>query len=118
MYVETVAMQLDFLTTIFLTAMALCAGVALVLSFLHWSDWKAQKAEQGNGPVLKRAKAPGGLLLTVLNKLQNRFRRRLTPGEIQRPANRTHVRAISRNRRRSLALSSNEPREHPTAIRA
>ena len=33
-----------------LLAMALCAAAALVLSFLHWKDWKAQKAGQGMHP--------------------------------------------------------------------
>jgi hypothetical protein len=75
-----------------LTAMALCAGAALVLSFLHWKEWKAQKQGQGDGPVWKKAKPLGGLLLRVLNTLRNRFRRRLTPGEIQRREQRSRTR--------------------------
>jgi hypothetical protein len=42
-----------------LLAMALLLGTALVLSFLHWRDWKAQKPEQGDG--LKKAKPLDGL---------------------------------------------------------
>jgi hypothetical protein len=30
-----------------LLAMALCAGAALVLSFLHWKEWKSQKINPG-----------------------------------------------------------------------
>ncbi len=63
-----------------LAAMALCAGAALVLSFLHWKDWKARKQGQGAGPMKRALTA----LLTALNKLRNRFRRKLTPGEIHR----------------------------------
>ena len=43
-----------------LLAMALLLGAALVLSFLHWRDWKAQKMGQGDG--LKKAKPLDGLL--------------------------------------------------------
>src|SRR4051812_46213420 len=32
-----------------LLAMALLLGAALVLSFLHWRDWKAQKPGRGDG---------------------------------------------------------------------
>jgi hypothetical protein len=39
-------MQLDFLTTVFLTAMSLLGGGALVLSYLHWKEWKLQKKLQ------------------------------------------------------------------------
>ena len=41
-------------------AMALLLGTAVVLSFLHWRDWKAQKPGQGDG--LKKAKPLDGLL--------------------------------------------------------
>jgi predicted aspartyl protease len=71
-------------------AMALLLGAALVLSFLHWKEWKAQKL--GQGVCLKKAKPLGGLLLTPLNKLRNRFRRKLTPGEIQRREQRSRTR--------------------------
>ena len=37
-------MQLEFLTAILLTAMALCAVATVIVSFLLWKDWKAQKA--------------------------------------------------------------------------
>jgi hypothetical protein len=67
-----------------LLAMALLLGTALVLSFRQWKAWKAQKS--GQGVYLKR------LLLTALNKLRNRFRSRLTPGEIQRREQRSHTR--------------------------
>ena len=40
--------------------MALLAGAALVLSFLQWRDWKAQKPRQSDG--LKKAKPLDGLL--------------------------------------------------------
>ena len=43
-------------TTGILLAIALLLGAALVLSFLHWKDWKVQKPGQGDG--LKKAK-PG-----------------------------------------------------------
>jgi hypothetical protein len=43
-----------------LLAMALLLGAGLVLSFLHWRDWKAQKPGQGDG--LKKAKPLDGLL--------------------------------------------------------
>ena len=38
-------MQQEFLLV--LAAIALCAGAALVLSFLHWKDWKAQRIDPG-----------------------------------------------------------------------
>ena len=50
-------MQQEFLTVILLTAMALCAAAALVLSYLHW---KAQKP--GRRGHLKKAKPLDGLL--------------------------------------------------------
>ena len=34
-----------FLLAAILTATALCAGAALVLSFLHWKGWKAQQID-------------------------------------------------------------------------
>ena len=37
-----------------LLAMALLLGAALVLSFLHWKEWKAQKPGQGDGRVPRR----------------------------------------------------------------
>jgi len=40
-------MQQEFLLTAILTAMALLAGAALVLSFLHWKEWKAQRIDPG-----------------------------------------------------------------------
>jgi len=42
-----------------LLAMALCAGAALVLSRLHWKEWKAKKAGQGMPP--KKTKPLDGL---------------------------------------------------------
>jgi len=46
-----------------LLAMALLLGAALVLSFLHWKEWKAQKPGQGDGLVyLMKAKPLDGLL--------------------------------------------------------
>ena len=41
-------MQLDFLTTVFLTAMSLLGGGALVLSYLHWKEWKTQRSGRWN----------------------------------------------------------------------
>jgi hypothetical protein len=38
-------MQQGFLLAAILTAMALCAGAALVLSFLHWKDGKAEPVD-------------------------------------------------------------------------
>ena len=53
-------MQQEFLLTAFLlAAMALLAGAALVLSFLHWKEWR----ERGSGPVyLGKAKPLDRLL--------------------------------------------------------
>jgi hypothetical protein len=40
-------MQQEFVLTAILSATALCAGAALVLSFLHWKVWKAQRVNPG-----------------------------------------------------------------------
>ena len=40
-------MQQEFVLTAILLATALCAGAALVLSFLHWKGWKAQRVNPG-----------------------------------------------------------------------
>ena len=50
-------MEQELLTALLLTATALCAGAALVLSYLHW---KAQKPAQGCGPT--KANPLDGLL--------------------------------------------------------
>jgi hypothetical protein len=50
-------MQQEFLLAAILTAMALCAGGALVLSFLHWKGWKTEpllphlKAREADPPL-------------------------------------------------------------------
>jgi hypothetical protein len=41
-------------------AIVLLLGAALVLSIMHWRDWKAKKSKQGDG--LKKAKPLEGLL--------------------------------------------------------
>jgi hypothetical protein len=46
-------MQQEFLLAAILTAMALCTGAALVLSFLHWKGWKAEPVD----PLLPHLKA-------------------------------------------------------------
>ena len=40
-------MQQRFLFTVILSAAAVCSGAALVLSFLHWKGWKAQRVNPG-----------------------------------------------------------------------
>ena len=46
-------MQQEFLLAAILTAMALCVGAVLVLSFLHWKGWKAKPVD----PPLPHLKA-------------------------------------------------------------
>ena len=113
--------EVDGDTVIVLLAMALLLGAALVLSFLHWKEWKARPTTLATArgarhntssnecavssrdgtrcqdPGLKKAKPLDGLLrdrpsLTPLNKLRNRFRRKLTPGEIRRLEQRSRTR--------------------------
>jgi hypothetical protein len=42
-----ITMQQAFVSTAILSAAALCAGAALVLSFLHWKSWKAERINPG-----------------------------------------------------------------------
>ena len=71
----------------------LLAGIAVLLPIIYEFC-----REQGDGPVyLKKAKPLDGLLrdrppLTALTKLRNRFRRRFTPGDVQRLEQHSHTR--------------------------
>jgi hypothetical protein len=44
-------MHQEFLSAMLWTAMALCAAVTVVLSFVHWKDRKDQKREQDDGQL-------------------------------------------------------------------
>jgi endonuclease YncB( thermonuclease family) len=61
--ISGLARVVDGDTVVVLLAMALLMGAALVLSFLHWKELKAQKPERGGGAVyLKKVKPLDGLL--------------------------------------------------------
>jgi hypothetical protein len=70
----------------------LLAGIAALLAIIY------EFCRRKPGPVyLKKAKPLDGLLrdrpsLTALTKLRNRFRRKFTPGEVQRLEQRSHTR--------------------------
>ena len=93
-------------------------GAALVLSFLHLKDWKSKGRGKMTGPVyLKKAKPLGRLLRdrpSLLNKLRRRFRRRLTPGEIQRREQQAH----SADKKSDERTSIDRPLNHAVAYRA
>jgi hypothetical protein len=74
--------------------LCLFAGLAAFLAIIYEC---IQKFRRRKPVYLKKAKPLDGLrrdrpLPTALNKLRNRFRRRFTPGEVQRLGQRSHTR--------------------------